>query len=239
MNTQYFRARGGALIKKLGTASPPSLHCSVVCFVLASSPSAVAQQKDLSPPDATIPADVPQSSFQKVTLPDGALVELPKSWKFSTEFNQNMDETMEAFLSGIDPRKINANPAQNKTQLVAGGWAGTGKSSLSVIYIDRTTINQAALAAASPTEKAQFSLGLQQQVASAFGAATTIGIEKVGSYQAIITHAGERPGEKSLQIYQLPLGNRIVQFQFLCGSKQKPQWEIIWNKVVMSYKPRS
>ena len=182
-----------------------------------------------------VPTNAHESSFQKVTLPDRASVDLPKSWVAVTDFNHNLDEAMEAELSGIDPRKINFNPAQNKTQLIAVGKFGNSKTSVAVIYIDEKTLDQSQIASASDTDKIQFTNLLEKQIATALGSHAKINFEKVGRYESVVARFPQNSENKTLQCYQIPLGTRIVQLQFICATNLHHVWEPIWAKIVRSY----
>lgn len=182
-----------------------------------------------------LPAAAQESSFTKTNLPDASSVEIPNSWKSTTKFNQNMDEQMEALLDGVDPRKLNLNPAQNKVQFLAAGRFNNKKASVMAVFIDTKDFGQNEMARLSEAEKNAVIQQLEQALTSMFKVKPKIAFEKIGDHHVIYSEAAFPAENRLLKIYQIPTGEKIVQFQFICTPDMNEIWNPIFLKIVRSY----
>lgn len=176
-----------------------------------------------------------ESSFKTVTLTDKTTIELPKSWISTTNFNQNFDEQMEAFLDGVDPRKFNINPTQNKAQLLAAGKFINNKASVIVTFINTQGFGQNEMARMSAAEKLAAVNQLEETIAAAFKTKVKVNFEIIGNNHVIHSQANFPKDQQAMEIYQIPSGDKIVQFQFLCSIIAIDIWTPIFLKVVRSY----
>jgi TPR repeat protein len=234
-NIRFFESRLSTTQRLEGQRLAKEWEVNRTNSIAADQAKKITEQKASATP--SFPTEAPESSFEKKLIHGGATIELPKSWAAVTDFNHNLDESMEAGLSGVDLRKFNINPSQNKTQLIAVGKFGESKTSVAIIYIDCKTYTQEQLASSSANEKTQVTSFLENQMKTIFDSHTKVSIDRVGPYEAIVARWEKISENMTMSFYQLPLGSKIVQIQFICESKLEKIWEPIWIKIVKSYVP--
>lgn len=146
-----------------------------------------------------------------------------------------MDEQMEAILDGVDPRKLNLNPAPNKVQFLAAGRINNKKASVMTVFIDTKAFGQNEMARLSEVEKNAVIQQIEQAMTSNFKVKPQVNFEKIGDHHVIHSEAVFPAENRLLKIYQIPTGEKIVQFQFICTPDMNEIWNPIFQKIVRSY----